>query len=57
MKAPASVASRDGQRLFTALVLPDGVTRRLLEWQRQAFARVSDVRPVEDLTSWLLARL
>jgi RNA 2',3'-cyclic 3'-phosphodiesterase len=46
VKATASVGGRDGQRLFTALVLPDDITGRLVEWQRQAFTRVSDVRPV-----------
>ncbi|MDQ3875376.1 MAG: RNA 2',3'-cyclic phosphodiesterase [Actinomycetota bacterium] len=46
MKAPASVGGRDGHRLFTALVLPGDTTRRLVEWQRRAFAGVSEVRPV-----------
>ncbi len=46
MKATASVGGRDGHRLFTALVLPGDTTRRLVEWQRRAFAGVSEVRPV-----------
>ena len=46
MKAAASVGGRDAHRLFTALVLPADITRGLVEWQRQAFTGVSEVRSV-----------
>lgn len=46
MTATGSVGGRERPRLFLALILPDDAVRRLVAWQRDAFAGVPDVRPV-----------
>ena len=46
MTFAARVGGRDRARLFTALLLPDLVVRRLVSWQQEAFSGVADVRPI-----------
>jgi 2'-5' RNA ligase len=43
---PASVEGSERLRLFCALLVPDDTTERLAAWQDEAFAGVSDVRPL-----------
>ena len=46
MTGTASVAGRERPRLFVGLVLPEDARRRVVAWQRDAFAGVDDVRVV-----------